>query len=172
MRSSNPWSLSKSMMCSIIGLLAIGIIGFGTLLVSGRSRVPKPPAMMTAFTGVPPSPRLPALWQAWLLSQEYRSHRQKLSRRFWQSRVPVARGANPHCASAYRPVGDHGGSRRPDARRREPGHRQVHHTILDVFTRQIPKGAGTGCWRTPKPFPWQDGRADARLNALRAWICT
>ena len=37
-------------MCSIIGLLANGIIGFGVLLVSGRSRVPSPPARMTAFT--------------------------------------------------------------------------------------------------------------------------
>ena len=37
-------------MCSIIGLLASGIIGFGVLLVSGRSRVPSPPARITAFT--------------------------------------------------------------------------------------------------------------------------
>ena len=36
-------------MCSIIGTFAIGIIGFGWLLVSGRSRVPSPPARMTAF---------------------------------------------------------------------------------------------------------------------------
>ena len=36
-------------MCSIIGTLAMGIIGFGWLLVSGRSRVPSPPARITAF---------------------------------------------------------------------------------------------------------------------------
>ena len=36
-------------MCSIIGTFAIGIIGFGWLLVRGRSRVPSPPARMTAF---------------------------------------------------------------------------------------------------------------------------
>ena len=37
-------------MCSIIGRLAIGSIGFGAFEVSGRSRVPSPPAMITAFT--------------------------------------------------------------------------------------------------------------------------
>ena len=37
-------------MCSIIGRLASGIIGLGWLLVSGRSRVPSPPARITAFT--------------------------------------------------------------------------------------------------------------------------
>ena len=36
-------------MCSIIGRFATGIIGFGWLLVSGRSRVPSPPARITAF---------------------------------------------------------------------------------------------------------------------------
>ena len=36
-------------MCSIIGAFAIGSIGFGWLLVSGRSRVPSPPARITAF---------------------------------------------------------------------------------------------------------------------------
>ena len=36
-------------MCSIIGLFMIGTIGFGILLVSGRSRVPNPPAIITAF---------------------------------------------------------------------------------------------------------------------------
>ena len=41
---------AASTMCSIIGLLASGIIGFGWLLVSGRSRVPSPPARITAFT--------------------------------------------------------------------------------------------------------------------------
>ena len=41
------------MMCSIIGRLAIGSIGLGALEVSGRSRVPSPPAMMTAFMCAP-----------------------------------------------------------------------------------------------------------------------
>jgi len=36
-------------MWCIIGRFAIGAIGFGTLQVSGRNRVPNPPAMMTAF---------------------------------------------------------------------------------------------------------------------------
>ena len=40
--------------CSSIGLLTIGIIGLGWLLVSGRSRVPSPPARMTVFTPGPP----------------------------------------------------------------------------------------------------------------------
>jgi hypothetical protein len=35
-------------MCSIRGLFATGNIGFGTLLVNGRSRDPSPPAMITA----------------------------------------------------------------------------------------------------------------------------
>ena len=41
-------------MCSIIGWLASGIIGLGWLLVSGRSRVPSPPARITAFIRAPP----------------------------------------------------------------------------------------------------------------------
>jgi hypothetical protein len=36
-------------MCSIIGALAMGNIGLGALEVSGRRRVPSPPAMITAF---------------------------------------------------------------------------------------------------------------------------
>ena len=51
--SSKPCSRSSVTMCSIIGALAIGIIGFGALDVSGRRRVPSPPAMMTAF--MPPT---------------------------------------------------------------------------------------------------------------------
>ena len=47
--SSKPCFFSSSTMCSIIGRLAIGIIGLGWLEVSGRSRVPSPPAMITAF---------------------------------------------------------------------------------------------------------------------------
>ena len=41
-------------MCSIIGRLASGSIGFGAFEVSGRSRVPSPPAMITAFTSAEP----------------------------------------------------------------------------------------------------------------------
>ena len=36
-------------MCSIIGRLATGSIGLGAFEVSGRRRVPSPPAMITAF---------------------------------------------------------------------------------------------------------------------------
>ena len=36
-------------MCSMHGLPTIGTIGFGWFEVSGRSRVPSPPAMTTAF---------------------------------------------------------------------------------------------------------------------------
>src|SRR3954470_24997711 len=53
--SSKPCFASRRTMCSIIGAFAIGIMGFGWLLVSGRSRVPSPPARMTAFIGVPSS---------------------------------------------------------------------------------------------------------------------
>src|SRR5690242_2366394 len=48
--SSKPCSFSSSTMCSIIGRLAIGIIGLGWFDVRGRRRVPSPPAMITAFT--------------------------------------------------------------------------------------------------------------------------
>jgi hypothetical protein len=40
-------------MCSITGWLTIGTIGFGRMLVSGRSRVPSPPAITTAFIAAP-----------------------------------------------------------------------------------------------------------------------
>ncbi len=43
-------------MCSMQGLFAMEIMGFGWLLVSGLSLVPFPPAMMTAFIR-PFSPR-------------------------------------------------------------------------------------------------------------------
>ena len=36
-------------MCSIIGLLTIGTMGLGRSQVSGRRRVPDPPAIKTAF---------------------------------------------------------------------------------------------------------------------------
>ncbi|MEZ5142691.1 MAG: hypothetical protein R2726_09275 [Acidimicrobiales bacterium] len=47
--SSMPCRFSRSTMCSIIGRLTRGSIGLGALEVSGRSRVPSPPAMITAF---------------------------------------------------------------------------------------------------------------------------
>ena len=47
--SSNPWAFRSSTVCSMIGLLPSGTMGFGTLAVNGRSRVPNPPAMRTAF---------------------------------------------------------------------------------------------------------------------------
>ena len=42
-------------MCSMHGLPTIGTIGFGWFDVSGRRRVPSPPAMTTAFTSAPPA---------------------------------------------------------------------------------------------------------------------
>jgi hypothetical protein len=52
--SSKPCRRSSCTMCSIIGALAMGIIGLGELDVSGRSRVPSPPAMITAFMASAP----------------------------------------------------------------------------------------------------------------------
>ena len=43
-------------MCSIIGRLTSGAIGLGWFDVSGRRRLPSPPAMMTAFIGIDPTP--------------------------------------------------------------------------------------------------------------------
>src|SRR3712207_5971863 len=48
--SSNPWRRRRSTMCSMHGLPTMGTIGFGWFDVSGRRRVPSPPAMTTAFT--------------------------------------------------------------------------------------------------------------------------
>ena len=48
--SSKPCSRSSSTMCSMHGLPTIGTIGFGWFDVSGRRRVPSPPAITTAFT--------------------------------------------------------------------------------------------------------------------------
>ncbi len=57
--SSNPCRFSRAMMCSIIGRLTSGIIGLGWFDVSGRNRLPSPPAMITAFTAsnLPPPRR-------------------------------------------------------------------------------------------------------------------
>src|SRR4051812_37455900 len=53
MTSVIPCSRSSSMMCSMHGLPTIGTIGFGWFDVSGRSRVPSPPAITTAFIARP-----------------------------------------------------------------------------------------------------------------------
>jgi hypothetical protein len=47
--SSKPWSRSSSRMCSMHGLPQIETIGLGWFDVSGRRRVPSPPAITTAF---------------------------------------------------------------------------------------------------------------------------
>ena len=49
--SSKSCARSNSTMCSMHGLPTIGTIGFGWFEVSGRRRVPSPPAMTTAFIG-------------------------------------------------------------------------------------------------------------------------
>ena len=54
--SSIPWRRSRSTMCSMHGFPTIGTIGFGWFEVSGRRRVPSPPAITTAFTPSPPGP--------------------------------------------------------------------------------------------------------------------
>src|SRR5690606_15218811 len=41
-------------MCSIMGRLRMGTMGFGTQQVKGRSLVPSPPAMITAFMDASP----------------------------------------------------------------------------------------------------------------------
>src|SRR6266542_203487 len=55
--SSSLCLRSSSRMCSRQGLPAIGTIGLGWFEVSWRSRVPSPPAMMTACTRVSPASR-------------------------------------------------------------------------------------------------------------------
>src|SRR5215212_12012567 len=50
------WRASRFRMCSMQGRLTIRIIGLGWSLVSGRNRVPCPPAIMIAF--IQPHPRL------------------------------------------------------------------------------------------------------------------
>src|SRR5450759_639567 len=47
--SPKPCLFSSSMMCSMSGLLTTGTMGFGRLLVSGRRRVPCPPAITTVW---------------------------------------------------------------------------------------------------------------------------
>src|SRR6267143_5794664 len=49
--SSIPWRLRSSKMCPRQGLSTMGTIGLGRLIVSGRRRLPSPPAMTTACIG-------------------------------------------------------------------------------------------------------------------------
>src|SRR5512134_4115257 len=49
-----PSFASSRTTCSIIGRFATYAIGLGSFSVSGRSLVPKPPAITTAFIGRPP----------------------------------------------------------------------------------------------------------------------
>src|SRR3712207_982905 len=46
--SSTPWERSQSSIKAMKGRSTSGTTGFGTVLVSGRSRVPSPPARMSA----------------------------------------------------------------------------------------------------------------------------
>src|SRR3712207_7123996 len=54
-----PWRESRFTMCSMHGRLTIRIIGLGWSLVSGRSRVPCPPAIMIAFIWLHPRLKYP-----------------------------------------------------------------------------------------------------------------
>ena len=56
--SRNPEAIRDRITKSMHGRPAIGIRGFGRRKVSGFSRVPSPPARMTAF--IPSSPRAPS----------------------------------------------------------------------------------------------------------------
>src|SRR5580700_10096058 len=49
--SSKPCCRSSRSTCSMIGRLTTGSMGLGWFAVIGRSRVPSPPAMTTAFNG-------------------------------------------------------------------------------------------------------------------------
>src|SRR6187551_2896073 len=51
MTSSTPWPRSQSSMKAMNGRSTSGTTGLGTREVSGRSRVPSPPARMRACTG-------------------------------------------------------------------------------------------------------------------------
>ena len=59
--SVNPCRFSRRSTCSMIGRLTTGSSGLGWFAVIGRSRVPSPPAMTTAFIrGSVLTPRLRA----------------------------------------------------------------------------------------------------------------
>src|ERR1700722_6669061 len=48
----------RSTIISMIGRFTMGIMGLGRLMVKGRIRVPKPPAIMTAFMETPMKKRV------------------------------------------------------------------------------------------------------------------
>src|SRR4051812_15481431 len=53
--SSTPWRRSQSSMKTMNGRSTSGTTGLGTVVVSGRRRVPSPPARMSACTGLRPA---------------------------------------------------------------------------------------------------------------------
>src|SRR5215469_15800945 len=55
--SVSPWRRSSRRTCSMMGRFATGSIGLGWFAVIGRSLVPSPPAMTTAFTALPRASR-------------------------------------------------------------------------------------------------------------------
>src|SRR5258706_5957569 len=55
--STISWCAKSFMMCQRIGFPPTSTIGFGRNSVSSRSRVPRPPARMTAFIQLPSSGR-------------------------------------------------------------------------------------------------------------------
>src|SRR5690554_2492048 len=55
--SLKPCRFRSLRMCSIMGLFKMGTMGLGTEQVKGRSRVPSPPAMITAFMDTAPFPQ-------------------------------------------------------------------------------------------------------------------
>src|SRR3954470_22210536 len=57
--SSTPWRRSQSSMKTMNGRSTSGTTGFGTVEVSGRSRVPSPPARISACTSALPTDRRP-----------------------------------------------------------------------------------------------------------------
>ena len=58
---SKPCRLSSRSTCSMIGRLTTGSSGLGWFAVIGRSRVPSPPAITTAFNGFAAPSRFPPL---------------------------------------------------------------------------------------------------------------
>src|SRR3954453_6958902 len=77
--STNPWSRSSSRMCSMQGLPTIGTIGFGWFDVSGRRRVPSPPAITTALISAPGAGQAGAS-ALWSLRRAYGSREHLTSR--------------------------------------------------------------------------------------------
>src|SRR4051794_20857462 len=55
--SSTPWRRSQSSMKTMNGRSTSGTTGLGTVVVSGRRRVPSPPARISACTPLRPADR-------------------------------------------------------------------------------------------------------------------